>query len=359
MVQTFRDIVNHINNKLGDETIPELLSKHDIEFPHISTGSVIVDYITGIGGIPRGRVTEFHGMQGCGKSTLALMLAAQCQKLGLGVVYLDYENAMELKYATSLGVDISRDKFALVQPSSLEDGLRIAEIFLIKLLCGLVIVDSVAAMAASVEVDASAEIGQTQIGLQARVMAVALRQLKRKINESNVAWLFINQLRDVIDMSWAGQMKARSGKQYITPGGHALRFFCDMRVEFMPAGLIKQEEVNVLSIKEEKRKAVVGQKVRVTTVKNKCAIPQRTGEIILRHGKGIDNLYSCIELAIKEELIKKHGGFFKFGPPLCEEDKMEQTARGIENLVDYFSSNPEKYDILSKQVWTKLSESER
>ena len=348
----FVDLIAQVNKQIPG-TLPDLRDRSMREFPHISTGSFVIDYVTGIGGIPRGRVTEFHGLQSAGKTTSALMTIAECQSMGLGALYLDYEHSIDPVYAQALGVSLDPSLWAFMQPNTMEDGLRVAQHFMEKGagLVGMIICDSVAAMATAV--DKAAEVGETEIGTQARVLSTSLRQLKHLVEVSQTAFLFINQLRDVVDLSFAGKLRAKSGPQYTTPGGRALKFYADMRLEFIPTGLEKIEQDSVLGSKD-KEKIVTGQKAKVTAVKNKCAAPFRSGEIFLRHGQGIDSTVPCVDLAMKYELISLKGAYYKVPAPYCDDALFEQTFQGKEALYAYFEMSPEKLQTLFTVVWERL-----
>src|SRR5215467_9889526 len=199
---SFIDVVTKVNKQIPG-ALPDLRNRAMVDFPHFSTGSFIVDYVTGVGGIPRGRVTEIHGLQSAGKTTVTLMTVAEVQAVGLGVLYLDFEHSIDPVYAQTLGVSLDPTKWAICQPNTMEDGLRIAQAFMQQSEggCGMIVCDSVAAMATAQ--DKSHEVGETQIGTQAQVLSLSLRQLKHDIEASQVAFVFINQLRDIVDLSWA------------------------------------------------------------------------------------------------------------------------------------------------------------
>ena len=347
---SFIDAVALLNKQVPD-AIFDLTAKSVVDFPHISTGSFVIDYITGIGGLPRGRITELHGLQSSGKTTCALMAAAECQDLGLAVHYQDYEHSIDPKYAATLGVKFDPTRWGISQPSSMEEGFRIAKFLMEQSggTLGMIICDSVAAMATLQ--DRSHEVGETQIGTQASVMSLSLRQMKECIDKYQVAWVFINQLRDIVDLSWAGQQAARQGPKKTTPGGSALKFYADLRLEFIPTGQEKVEQAGLFG--EDKRKVVVGQRARVTAVKNKCAAPFKSEEIFIRHGKGIDSTVPCIELAVKFGLISSgaRGGYFKIPEPYCDPAYKEQTVQGKENLVQFFEQNEPLLQILFNDVW--------
>jgi recombination protein RecA len=353
----FADLAIPVNKSAPNSIVQLQASPGMVDFPHISTGSFIIDWITGIGGLPRGRITELHGMQSGGKTTCALMTIAECQSLGLGALFLDFENSIDPNYAVNQGVNLSPDLFAYSQPNSAEEGLRIAEHYMQKGkgMLGVVLTDSVAAMRTLQDVDH--EVGETQIGTQASVISLALRQIKKTIADSNCAFVFINQMRDVVDISWAGQQRAKQGPQKTTPGGSALKFYADLRLEFIPTGQVKEEQ-DVLfggDPKTGKGKVMVGQKARVTAVKNKCAAPWRSGEIYMPAGKGIDSTVPCVDLALKFNLLPTKGAYIYLQQPFCDDDRLEQTIQGKENLQAYFEQRPEKLQKLFEQVWHHLT----
>ena len=350
----FLDVVNKVNKQLPG-ALPDLRNRAMVDFPHISTGSFIIDYVTGIGGFPRGRITECHGLQSAGKTTATLMGCAECQGMGLGVLYLDFEHSIDPVYAQTLGVKLDPSLWAISQPNTMEDGLRIAQAFMQQSDggCGMIVCDSVAAMATAQ--DKSHEVGETQIGTQAQVMSLSLRQLKHDIEVSQVAFIFINQLRDLVDLSWAGQQAAKRGPQYTTPGGRALKFYADLRLEFLPTGQDKVDREPLFGDRD-KVKFVIGQRAKVTAVKNKCAAPFKTGEIYLRHGKGIDSTVPCVELALRFGFLKaaSGGGYYKIPQPYCDPEKLEESVQGKEALFAYFEERAEQLQALFTVVWDTL-----
>jgi recombination protein RecA len=358
MAISFKDLAIGVNKTVPGSIVDLTRVGYD-EFPHIPTGSFIVDYVTAIGGLPRGRITELYGLQGSGKTTTGLQTIAQAQLIGLGALMLDYENSLDPNYAKNLGVDLDPNKLAYSQPSTMEEGFRIAKYYMENApeYLGVILVDSVAAM--QTMQDKSHEVGETQLGTQAQVMSTSLRQLKSVISKANTVFIFINQLREVVDLSWAGQQKAaRIGKQYDTPGGKALKFYADMRLEFMQSGVEKKEQEVLMGgdPKSGRGNVVVGQRSKVTAVKNKCGIPWRSLEIYMPHGKGTSDTKPCVDLAVdKFDLIPSKGAYYTLKKPLCEDNLEEQTIHGKDNLYAYFESRDDKLAILFQSVWKNMT----
>lgn len=293
-------------NKLTEESIP--------------TGIFSLDIALGIGGIPRGRVIEIYGSEGSGKSTIALQMIAEVQKRGGKSVYIDAEHAMDPSYAQALGINLA--DLVISQPDYGEQALEIAEILIRSGAVDLVVVDSVAALVPKAELDGN--MGDSQMGLQARLMSQAMRKLTAVLNKSGCSCIFINQLREKIGIVF--------GNPETTTGGRALKFYSSVRMEVKRGDLLKEGE------------NTIGQEVKVKIVKNKVAPPYKSCVFDLMYGKGISHISGVIDLAIQNDIIKKSGSWYSY-----EENKIGQ---GIENVKKYLSENTD----LLKQFEVKIQE---
>lgn len=275
----------------------------------ISTGSLSLDMALGIGGIPRGRITEVFGTEASGKSTLAYHVMASAQKSGGTVAYIDAEHALDPDYAAKCGVDT--DELLLSQPNSAEESLEICEYLVRSGAVDAVVLDSVAALVPKAELDG--DMGDTHIGLQARLMSQALRKLTAAISKSNTAAIFINQLREKVGVFF--------GNPEVTPGGRALKFYSSVRIELRRIESIKQGT------------SITGNRVRARVVKNKVAPPFRVAEFDIMFAEGISLEGDIIDLATEAAIIKKSGAHYSFG-----EKKLGQ---GKENAKAFLKSNPD------------------
>lgn len=293
-------------NKMTEECIP--------------TGIFSLDIALGIGGIPRGRVIEIYGSEGSGKSTIAMQIIAEVQKRGGKSVYIDAEHAMDPTYAQALGINLA--ELVISQPDYGEQALEIAEILIRSGAVDLIVVDSVAALVPKAELDGN--MGDSQMGLQARLMSQAMRKLIAVLNKSGCSCIFINQLREKIGIVF--------GNPETTTGGRALKFYSTVRMEVKRGELLKEGE------------NTVGQEVKIKIVKNKVAPPYKSCVFDLLYGKGISHISGVIDLALQNDLIKKSGSWYSY-----EDNKIGQ---GIENVKKYLTDNPE----LLKQFETKIRE---
>ena len=275
----------------------------------ISTGSLSLDMALGTGGIPRGRITEVFGTESSGKSTLAYHVMASSQKAGGTVAYIDAEHALDPYYAAKCGVNT--DELLLSQPDSAEESLEICEYLVSSGAIDTVVLDSVAALVPKAELDG--DMGDTHIGLQARLMSQALRKLTAAISKSNTAAIFINQLREKVGVFF--------GNPEVTPGGRALKFYSSVRIELRRIESIKQGT------------SIMGNRVRARVVKNKVAPPFRVAEFDIMFAEGISLEGDIIDLATEAAIIKKSGAHYSFG-----ETKLGQ---GKENAKAFLKSNPD------------------
>ena len=276
---------------------------------HIPTGSLALDIALGVGGIPRGRVTEVFGAESAGKSTLAIHIMAETQKLGGIAAYIDVEHALDPTYAGNCGLEL--DDLLIAQPDSAEQALDITEQLVRSGAVDAVVVDSVAALVPQAEIEG--DMGDTHVGLQARLMSQALRKLTSTIHRSKTAVIFINQLREKIGVTY--------GSPEVTPGGRALKFYSSVRIDLRRVESIKQGA------------EVIGNRVRARVVKNKVAAPFRVAEFDIMFNLGISKMGDILEIGVEQGIIKKSGAFYSYG-----ETKLGQ---GRENSKDFLIQHPE------------------
>ena len=302
--------------KLGDHAA----EKVDV----ISTGSINLDAALGVGGFPKGRIIEIFGPESSGKTTLAIHAIAECQKQGGIAAFIDAEHAFDSFYAKKLGVDI--DNLLVSQPDNGEQALEIADNLIRSGAIDIIVVDSVAALTPKAEIDG--EMGDSKVGLQARLMSQAMRKLTSTISKTNCCCIFINQLREKIGVLF--------GNPETTTGGNALKFYASVRVDIRRIQAIKDGDQNV------------GNRVKVKIVKNKVAPPFRTCEFDLMFGEGISKLGEIIDLGVEHEIIKKSGSWFSYGDT--------KLAQGREALKQVLRDNPELCDELEAKIRASLQE---
>ncbi len=279
----------------------------------IPTGSLSLDAALGVGGVPRGRIVEIYGPESSGKTTLALSIVAQAQKTGGVAAYIDAEHAMDPKYAAALGVDI--DNLLISQPDTGEEALEITETLVRSNALDVIVIDSVAALVPKAEIEG--DMGDSHMGLQARLMSQALRKLTAVAARSKTCIIFINQIRMKIGVMF--------GNPETTPGGLALKFHASVRMDIRRIESIKQGEENI------------GNRVRVKVLKNKMAAPFRTAEFEIIFGHGISYLGDVLDLAVEHNIVEKTGAWFSYGG--------ERLGQGRENVREMLKSNP---DIMAK-----------
>jgi recombination protein RecA len=300
--------------KLGDEPIGNI--------ENISTGSIGVDVALGVGGFPKGRVIEIYGPESSGKTTLALHAIAESQKKGGIAAFIDAEHAFDSSYAQKLGVDI--ENLLISQPDNGEQALEITENLIRSGAIDIIVIDSVAALTPKSEIDG--EMGDSKMGLQARLMSQALRKLTATISKTGCCCIFINQLREKIGVMF--------GNPETTTGGNALKFYASVRVDIRKINQIKEGEV------------VVGNRVRVKIVKNKVAPPFRTAEVDIIYGEGFSKIGEIIDLGVEKEIIKKSGSWFSYN-----ETKLGQGREAVKQLL---ADNVELADELENLIREKL-----
>ena len=319
-----KETLDKLNRTYGSGTIMTLGDTEPITHNMLSSGSLLIDKVLG-GGIGYGRVTEIYGAESSGKTTLSLQFAAQCQKEGGRVAYIDVENALDVGYAQHLGVNT--DEMIFTQPSSGEQALDIADALAKSGEVNLIIIDSVAALTPQAELDG--EMGDVNIGLLARLMSKALRILTGTLTEKNCAVIFINQIRMKISTGFS------MGNPETTTGGNALKFFASQRIELRKTTAIKSGD------------EVVGTHVKVKCVKNKLAVPMKVCEATMIFGEGFSVKGEAIDLAIEYGFIEKSGGWFTV--------HTGERMQGLKKVTDYYDENPDKLEELITMVRNKLS----
>ena len=315
--------VGQIEKQFGKGSIMRLGQKDAVTaIPAISTGAVSLDYALGIGGVPRGRVVEIFGPESSGKTTLSLQVIAEAQKLGGMAAFVDAEHALDAQYAKKLGVDL--DNLLVSQPDNGEQALEIVEVLVRSGGVDVVVVDSVAALVPKAEIEG--EMGEAQMGLQARLMSQALRKLTGVVSKSKTCLIFINQLREKIGVMF--------GNPETTTGGRALKFYSSVRIDIRRIGAIKDGD------------AVVGGRTRVKVVKNKVAPPFREAEFDVMYGEGISREGDLLDLAVDRKIVEKSGTWFAFGG--------ERLGQGRENVKQFLKDNPAIFKAIEERVRREL-----
>ena len=307
-----------LEKKFGKGSIMRLGEKPIQEIDVIPTGCLVLDNALGIGGVPRGRIIEIYGPESSGKTTLALHVVAEAQKLGGTAAFIDAEHALDPVYAGHLGVDL--DELYVSQPDNGEQALDICEALVKSGAFDLVVIDSVAALTPKAEIEG--EMGDSFMGAQARLMSQALRKLAGIINKSNSCVVFINQLRDKIGVMF--------GSPETTTGGKALKFYASIRLDVRRVDALKDGS------------DIVGNRTRVKVVKNKLAPPFKVAEFDIIYGKGISNDGCIIDLAVENNIIEKSGSWFSY--------KGEKIAQGRENVKSYLANHPDVKDELEAKI---------
>jgi recombination protein RecA len=315
--------VGQIEKQFGKGSIMRL-GQNNIIAPveSISTGAISIDYALGIGGVPRGRVVEIFGPESSGKTTLALQIIAEAQKKGGMAAFVDAEHALDAAYAKKLGVDL--DNLLVSQPDNGEQALEIVEVIIRSNSVDVVVVDSVAALVPRAEIEG--EMGEAQMGLQARLMSQALRKLTGAVSKSKASLIFINQLREKIGVMF--------GNPETTTGGRALKFYSSVRVDIRRIGAIKDGE------------DVVGNRTRVKIVKNKMAPPFREAEFDIMYGEGVSREGDLIDIAVEHKIVEKSGAWFAYGG--------ERLGQGRENVKTYLKEHVELRTAIEEKVRAAL-----
>ncbi len=314
--------VGQIEKQFGKGAIMRLGQNAVTSVAHISTGSISIDHALGIGGVPRGRVVEVYGPEASGKTTLTLQVIAQAQRNGGTAAFVDAEHALDPTYARKLGVDL--DNLLVSQPDNGEQALEIVEMLVRSGGADVVVVDSVAALVPRAEIDG--EMGDAQVGLQARLMSQALRKLTAVVAKSSTCLIFINQLREKIGVMF--------GSPETTTGGRALKFYASVRIDIRRIGAIKDGDV------------VTGNRTRVKVVKNKLAPPFRIAEFDLMYGEGVSREGDLLDLAVERRIVEKSGTWFSYGG--------ERLGQGREKVKLFLKQNPEIFETIDTRVRKEL-----
>ena len=315
--------VGQIEKQFGKGSIMRLGQKGAIQpIETISTGAISIDYALGVGGVPRGRVVEIFGPESSGKTTLALQIIAEAQRLGGMAAFVDAEHALDAIYAQKLGVDV--DNLLVSQPDNGEQALEIVEVLIRSNGVDVVVVDSVAALVPKAEI--GGEMGEAQMGLQARLMSQALRKLTGVVSKSKTSLIFINQLREKIGVMF--------GNPETTTGGRALKFYASVRLDIRRIASIKDGDV------------VVGGRTRVKVVKNKVAPPFREAEFDVMYGEGISRYGDLIDIGVDKRIIEKSGAWFAYGG--------ERLGQGRENAKQFLRDNPDIARTIEDRVRREL-----
>jgi recombination protein RecA len=312
----------NIEKKFGKGSIMRLGERPVEEIGAISTNCLSLDAAIGVGGFPRGRIIEVYGPESSGKTTLALQVVASAQKAGGVAAYIDAEHAMDPEYAEKLGVDI--DDLLISQPDSGEQALDIAETLVRSASIDVIVIDSVAALVPRAEIDG--EMGDSHMGLQARLMSQALRKLTSSISSTNTCFIFINQLRDKIGVMF--------GSPETTTGGKALKFYASVRIDIRRIGAIKEGD------------KMVGNRTRVKVVKNKVAPPFHECEFDIMYGEGISKEGDLLDLAVTHNIVEKSGAWFSYSS--------ERMGQGRENVKNMLKENREMFERIEHDVKLKL-----
>lgn len=307
-----------IEKQFGKGAVMKLGQNSSLNVEAIPTGSLSLDIALGIGGVPRGRIIEIYGPESSGKTTVALHIVAEAQKMGGEAVFIDVEHALDPVYAQALGVDI--DSLLVSQPDTGEQALEICEALVRSGAIDVVVVDSVAAMTTKAEIEG--EMGDSFVGLQARLMSQALRKLTGAISKSNAVCIFINQLREKIGVMY--------GNPETTPGGRALKFYSSVRLDIRKKDPIKEGG------------EVIGNLTKVKVVKNKVAPPFREAEFDIMYGEGISREGEVIDLAVKLDIIKKSGSWYSY--------QDNRIGQGRDKVKQYLKDNPEFCEQIAKEV---------
>lgn len=317
--KALKTAMDQIEKQFGVGSIMMLGENANMQVDHISTGSLSLDLALGIGGVPRGRIVEIYGPESSGKTTLALQVIAESQKAGGTAAFIDVEHALDPTYSEALGVDI--DSLLVSQPDTGEQALEITEALVRSGAIDVVVVDSVAALVPKAEIDG--EMGDSHVGLHARLMSQSLRKLAGAISKSNCVAIFINQLREKIGVMY--------GSNETTTGGRALKFYSSVRIDVRRTETIKSQG------------EMVGSRTRAKIVKNKIAPPFREAEFDIMYGQGISRSGEICDLGLKYEILKRSGAWYYYGE--------ERIGQGRDNTKLYIESNPE----VEKELMEKIS----
>ena len=301
--------LTQIKKQFGDGAVMRLGQQSSLNIEAIPTGSLSLDLALGVGGLPRGRIVEIFGPESSGKTTLALHCVAEGQKMGGNAAFIDVEHALDPVYASALGVDV--DDLLVSQPDTGEQALEIAEALIRSNAIDVIVVDSVAALVPKQEIEG--EMGDSHVGLQARLMSQALRKLAGAISKSNCVAIFINQLREKVGVIY--------GNPEVTPGGRAMKFYSSVRIDVRKGEVLKNGT------------DIIGAHTKVRVVKNKVAPPFRTAEFDVLYGQGISRTGELVDIGVQLDIIQKSGSWFSYDG--------ERIGQGREKVKDFLAANPE------------------
>ncbi len=312
--------LGQITKQFGEGAVMKMGEKATMNIESVPTGALALDLALGVGGLPRGRVTEIYGPESSGKSTLATHVVAEAQRNGGICAYIDAEHAMDPVYARAIGVDV--DELLISQPDTGEQALEIADTLVRSGAIDVIVIDSVAALTPKAELEG--EMGQSHVGLQARLMSQALRKLTSNLNRTKTICIFINQLREKIGVMF--------GSPETTPGGRALKFYSSVRLDIRRIESLKSGV------------EIVGNRTRVKVVKNKCAPPFRQAEFDIMYGKGISREGSLLDTGVEMDIVTKSGAWYTY--------EGEQLGQGRENAKSFLSDNPEIMMEIENKIWS-------
>ena len=320
-MKAIESAMGQIEKQFGKGSIMKLGEHSSLNVDAISTGSLDLDIAVGIGGVPRGRIIEIYGPESSGKTTVALHISAEAQKRGGAVAFIDAEHALDPSYARNVGVDT--ENLIVSQPDTGEQGLEITEALVRSGAIDVVVVDSVAALVPRAEIEG--EMGDSHVGLQARLMSQALRKLTGTINKSNCIVIFINQLREKVGVMF--------GNPETTTGGRALKFYSSVRMDVRRVDSIKQGD------------EIIGNRTRVKIMKNKVAPPFKVAEFDIMYNEGISKVGNIIDVGVKESIVQKSGAWFSYNDI--------RLGQGRENAKQYLRENPEVALEIENQIRSK------
>jgi recombination protein RecA len=315
--------IGQIEKQHGEGTIMRLGDEAVKNVPSISTGSLMIDHALGVGGVPRGRIIEIYGPEGSGKTTLAMHVVAEAQKAGGYAAFVDAEHAFDPRYAKNLG--INTDELLVSQPDSGEQALEITETLIRSAALDAIVVDSVAALVPRAELEG--EMGDSHMGLQARLMSQAMRKITGIINKTRTSVIFINQIREKIGVMF--------GNPETTSGGRALKFYSSVRMDIRRIGSLKKGD------------DVVGNRTKVKVVKNKVAPPFKVVEFNIMYGEGISRLAEVLDMAVEYDIIEKRGSWYRYGG--------EPIGQGTDNAIEFLKSDPELADNIEQMVRDEMN----
>ncbi len=322
-LKALQTTIEKLDKAYGKGTVMRLSDAKVLDIPVISTGSLGLDLALGIGGVPRGRVVEIYGPESSGKTTIAMHCIAEAQKKGGLAAFVDAEHAFDRSYAEKLGIDTGN--LLIAQPDNGEQALEIAEHLISSGAIDIIVIDSVAALVPKAEIEG--DMGDSKVGLQARLMSQALRKLTGIINKTSCCCIFINQLREKIGVMF--------GNPETTTGGNALKFYASVRLDIRRAGQIK-----------EGADSITGNRTRVKVVKNKLAPPFKVVEFDIMYGEGISKVGEVLDLAVELEIVKKSGSWFSYGT--------NRLGQGRDAVKEILKDNPELLDELEAKIKEKV-----